>query len=668
MTAATPSPLVDMPADASGRRLGQLATTALGLVLCAWALTVDFPKVTNGGFFSDGATYYSLAHSLAADGDFAFRREDLQRVWREFVTGPEGIFLKRGRDVQGVRLTASMPFFAIDSTPDPDTSRLYYGKSFVYPLFAAPLVWLLGTNGFLVLHAILMTVCFGCGYAFLVARSSPLAALVFASAFLFASVAPVYMAWLTPDFFNLAMVFIAYFFWSYKEVAAGSPGPATSPARLGWLLGPRSDLVAAVFLGIATFSKPTHILLMGPLLALFVLRRQWLRGLGVGTVFAAVTAGFFAWNIAITGEWNYQGGEERSTFYSLDPDGPGPRLGGFPFQTDQHTFDATGTPRETNAVPVEVLTTADAVGDVFRRNLAYFFIGRHTGFVPYFFPGALAIALLLARPRQRPAWQWLTLAGGLGSAIFLILYMPFTYSGGGGPVGNRYFLGVYPVFLFLAPPLTRPRSALVALGVGALFTAQLVFNPFAVSVRPGEHTKRGLYRSLPVELTLLNDLPVNLSPSRSKQPLGGTPPLTAYFIDDNVYGREGEAFWVRGESRAEIMLRAPAATEGTPENPVVRSLRLPRLEVQLETGAVANRVTIDGGASSQTIDIPAHDRRSVSIEMPPGLPYKAYPDLPTNYVYLLAITSESGFIPMFTSGGRDARFLGIFVRLVPIYE
>ena len=50
-------------------------------------------------------------------------------------------------------------------------------------------------------------------------------------------------------------------------------------------------------------------------------------------------------------------------------------------------------------------------------------------------------------------WQWLTLAAGVGSAVVLLLYMPFTYSGGGGPVGNRYFLGTYGVFLFLVPPL-----------------------------------------------------------------------------------------------------------------------------------------------------------------------------------------------------------------------
>ena len=61
------------------------------------------------------------------------------------------------------------------------------------------------------------------------------------------------------------------------------------------------------------------------------------------------------------------------------------------------------------------------------------------------------VLFLLLRGGSDAAWGWLMLAGGVGSAVCLMLYMPFTYSGGGGPVGNRYFLGVYPVFLFLVP-------------------------------------------------------------------------------------------------------------------------------------------------------------------------------------------------------------------------
>ena len=73
-------------------RIGASASAAVGVVLLSCALTVNFTKVSYG-FFSDGATYYNLAQSLANDGDFAYRRDDLVRVWRDFPSGPEGIFL-----------------------------------------------------------------------------------------------------------------------------------------------------------------------------------------------------------------------------------------------------------------------------------------------------------------------------------------------------------------------------------------------------------------------------------------------------------------------------------------------------------------------------------------------------------------------------------------------
>jgi hypothetical protein len=580
-------------------------------------------------------------------------------VWREFPSGPEGIFLKRGRDVQGVSVARSVPFFHIDGPADWDAGRLYYAKSFIFPLFAAPFVWMFGTNGFLVFHALLMTLCYACAYAFLAARSHPIAAMLFAGVFLVASVVPVYMVWLTPDFFNLALVLTSYFFWSYKEVATDSPTVAQRAWSRVWLRGSRSDLVAAILLGVATFSKPTHIFLIAPLLVLSLVRRQWPRALVIGGSFAAVVGGLFAWNVAITGDWNYQGGD-RKTFYGI--------YGGFPFQNERATFDSVGEDRATDRVPLEVLTSRDAFVHVLRNNLVYFFLGRHHGFVPYFFPGVVAMGLFAMAKGQRRLFQWLALAAALGSALFLILYMPFTYSGGGGPVGNRYYLAVYPVFLFLTPPLASVTSALLGAGIGALFTANLTFNPFYVSVHPAEHPKAVPYRWLPAEMTLVNDLPVNVTPSKSRQPLGGEPPIMAYFLDDNAYARENDAFWVRGESRAELMLRAPVVMEPRDGQEVARPLLVPRMEVQLETGPVPNRVTIRSGAETQVVEVPASERRSVVVRMPDGVPYRRDPWVPTNYIYMISIASESGFIPMFQGGGRDARFLGVFVRLVPQYE
>ncbi len=649
-----PGPRLESASSISAWRLGVTATAGLGVVLVAWALTVDYTRVSVG-FFSDGATYYSLAHSLADDFDFEFRRDDLVRVWREFPSGPEGIFLKRGTDLD-VGLDGSFPFVHVTGRADTDATRLYYAKSFIFPLAAAPFVFFFGTNGFLVLHAMLMTLCFAAAYAFLVTRSPPHIALLFTVAFLLVSVAPVYMVWMTPNFFDLALVLFGYFFWAYKEAASGMP--AFNPHNR-WLFGKRSDVLSAVFLGIVTFSKPTHIMLIAPMLTLALLRRDWKRLLLIGGVYALVVGLLFGWNIAITGEWNYQGGDRR-TFYS--------GAGGFPFQSPDRTFDAIGQGRSTNEVPVELLSSRDTVINVFGHNLIYFLAGRHTGFAVYFFPGLMAIFLFFVTRGSRPAWQWLTLAAGLGSAIVLLLYMPFTYSGGGGPVGNRYFLSVYPVFLFVMPPLYRAASSLFAMGVSALFTAQLIVNPFHASFRPAEHTKAGVYRLLPVELSLLNDLPMNVTPSKVRQPLGGTPPVLAYFLDDNAYSREGDAFWVRGESRADLMLRAPVVTDTSQSTSAVRPLKIPRVQVTLETGPVPTRVRVRTAIDDQSVDIPVSSQATVVVEMGAGLPYKPYPDNPTNYVYALSIESNSGFIPLFQTGSRDSRFLGVFVRLVPLYE
>jgi hypothetical protein len=174
---------------------------------------------------------------------------------------------------------------------------------------------------------------------------------------------------------------------------------------------------------------------------------------------------------------------------------------------------------------------------------------------------------------------------------------------------------------------------------------------------------------LPAELTLLNDLPMNVSQSKVRVALGGVPPVLAYFLDDNVYGREADqAFWVRGASRAEFMLRAPVVTEVRPGGDVQRSLRIRQLEVRLETGAEANRVTLDAGGGAQVVDMPAHDQRSVTLQVADGVPYHVDPQYPMNYVYSMAVESQTGFVPMFAGGGGDSRYLGVRVRIVPHYD
>lgn len=622
------------PLGAAVRRIdpGIAAAATVALFLLGVAVSIDFPRAEQG-FKGDEATYYMLGHSLARDFDFAYERRDLIRVWEEY-TAPEGVFLKRGK-VNRFEGVDGFPWLRRISTDEPTETRLYFGKSFIYPLAAAPFVWLFGTNGYLVFHALLLALDVFVVYRWLAGRGSPASlAAGFAVVSLAGSVAPVYFVWLTPELFNLSLVLYAMFLWSREIEGQG-----------------RGTLLATVLVGIVTFSKPPHGLLIVPMLAMAAWRRQWLRGLAIGGIFAAVTGGLFALNFAITGEFNYQGGY-RKTFYSST---------GFPFANTWETFDNTARLHERSDLLVDTLANQHTL-DVFRRNVGYFFSGRHSGLVPYFFPGVVSLALFLAVKRERRGWQWLLLGTAAAAAVAIMLLTPYSWSGGGGPVGNRYFLAFYPLLLFLTPPLTSARVPLVALGVGALFTAKILLNPFWSSFNPGEHVKAGPLRLLPIEVTMLNDLPVNANPDRSRRLLAGE--VMSYFPDDNAYSPEGASFWIRGKSRADVILRAPLAK--LPEGGW-RGRRIARLSVQLDA-PIPNEVSIDTGRDDRTVTLAAGVPQTFTLEMPEGVPYRPY-ETPTSYVYVITVTTSNGFVPFLEAPpSNDSRFLGARVTLRPEFR
>jgi hypothetical protein len=166
--------------------------------------------------------------------------------------------------------------------------------------------------------------------------------------------------------------------------------------------------------------------------------------------------------------------------------------------------------------------------------------------------------------------------------------------------------------------------------------------------------------------------------------MAGTPRIFAFFLDDNAYPPEGEWFWVKGGSRADLLLRAPVreveelsggeeVSRAGPDGVVVAKryapYRLKQLRVEIRTGDVPNTVTIATGADRQTLHLDAHRNTVTTVRVEEGLPYRAHLDQPTSYVYTVSVTSATGFTPIFTQPGvADARFLGVLVRLVPMYD
>jgi hypothetical protein len=233
----------------------------------------------------------------------------------------------------------------------------------------------------------------------------------------------------------------------------------------------------------------------------------------------------------------------------------------------------------------------------FADNVLYFLLGRHTGLVLYMPFAVLSLALFLAHGR-RSAPRWLLLGAVTAVALFFLLLIAWNWQGGGGFVGNRYFVNVYPAFLFLVTRI-RPR-ALVAAGyaVAGLFVSPLVLAPFGL---PGPEPTlqmhvRGLpFRWFPLELTLRN------VPGYQRVPLG----------DFTMIGRRdvllplSERAWVHGATPVELHLVA--------DHP------LGPLAFEVTSAADHNRVELAMGGWRQAFDLGAGETRGVAIPQPSPL-------------------------------------------------
>ena len=617
---------------APGRHRGAAAAGfVLFVVAAAWALTADAIHVgpgVAGEIKGDDAVYVAAALSAAFDGNLSFERRDLERFEGLYHRGPEGIFLKRGKTLR-LRANASFPFIHIEKHPDPRTDRLYFGKALIYPLIAAPFVRAFGINGLLLLNVVLLAIAACCAYFFLAARSSSVGAALFTTAFFGATALPVYLVFWMPEILNVTLITVAYFLWAYREVA---------PAKR--LAGAWPQLAAAALLGLATYSKPfPNGLMVAPLVLAAWWRREWTRGIVLGVVAVAVTALSFAFNAAVTGEFNYQGGD-RQTFY-----------GSFPFDGSGDVWNRQARQVVTEGnVQIEVLTSGELPAR-FARNVDYFLAGRHFGFIPYFFPGVVAIAAWLFSSARRDPWRLMTFFVFVFSVVAMLLVWPFTWSGGGGPTGNRYLLGIYPALLFLMPPGNVAAASLLAWLGGALFTAKILLNPFIAAKYPYLTTERGAARRLPVELSMLTDLPVMLAgPTRARIPYGHNPTMLLYFLDQNSFPPEPPGMWVAGGRRTDIVVHT--------------NDRLDHLAVEAES-PISTVLTVSMGAES--VVVPLIPGKIATFNVPArGVLYERYV---RSYAYLLSATSSEGFVPVLrdpTAPARDYRNLGALLRFAAI--
>ncbi len=550
-----------------------------------------------------------MTQSLAQDGDLEYTKQDLYRYYKHFNAGPLGIFLKKGKE-----------------------GKIFYAKSFVYALFAAPFVKIFGINGFLVFHSVLLFLLLFMGYSYLRLGNSDNLALITTLTFIFASIAWIYFIWISPDFFNMVLIFSILFLCLYKTGLAEANkakelNQGSSFKR--FLLSDWSDYTASILAGVAVFSKPPNIVLLAPLVLIPIFKKKLFKTFAVLIIFLLTSAAFWGSNYLITEDWNYQGGE-RKTFYFK-----------YPLEKEDYTFDSLGKEM-----------TAEGYGQrhlfplkVSAYNAFYYFFGRFTGITWYFFP---AVAFLVLFFISRKKWtRWILLAALSAEIVIYIVLMPDNYAGGGGALANRYFLNIFPFFFFL-PPLKRNLKDLVSIWLAAcLFISPILITPWKSSQFPSTHAKKLPFKLFPVELTLVNNIPTNTNPNAFRQEVGTHPHIGwLHFLDDNFLPRlERNGFWTRGPYEAEMVLK----TYYPVEKLIFNLLNNPRMR---------NNITVEVEGQKKSLSL-GHKQWG-ALEFQPGKGFK----MRAIHLYKIKVKAEKGSIPYFEDETSDERrFLGVFFKI-----
>jgi hypothetical protein len=596
----------------TGRKIVLRAIAIIFIFALGFSLFANLPALYHNFLFADQAVYLAMTQSIAHDGDIEYTRKDLVRYTETIDSGPQGIFLKK--------------------VPD---GRVFFAKSWAYSLFAAPFVRVFGINGFPVFHSVLLLLVLLMGYAFLSLANPPETSLLGVLTFVFASVACVYFVWISPDFFNLCLVFSVVFLWAYKRRAGGleTAAEGARPGRLrAFLLSGGSDYLAAFLAGIAVFSKPPNVVLLLPLVLGPVLEKKIGRACLVLVFFVASAAVLFGTNYLLTSDWNFMGGE-RKTFYFE-----------FPFQKDGVTFDSTGHTMTSEGYFDRMLIPVKFIA----YNVVCYFVGRFTGLTWYFFPALLFLVLFFMGRRGRDGW--LLFAALAAEILIYIVLMPTNYGGGGGSLANRYFMNILPLFFFLPRTRIRGRSLAAAWIMAAIFIAQIVVVPYQSSASPASHAKRFPIRFLPLEMTLYNEFPTNTNPYGFRVPFG-TPPNegVAFFLNDNFNRRaEPDGNWTLGDKTLEMVFK----TKFEASRIVVRLTNSLRRDNTI-------KVTVDG--RTKKVVLQPKERGSLEFEVGRGFKVEQ------NYLHKIQIGAAKGSLPYYEDpASTDRREIGVFFQIEPV--
>ena len=424
---------------------------------------------------ADEPAYLLMALSLVEDGDLLVEADDFPRLLDSYPYLPtENLILMS----------------------DDGWNSIYFGKPYIYPFLTVPLVAVFGANGLVSFNALLFVLMLWCGARYLRRFNDEPRALLYSAAFFGLSPAWAYVFWLQPEILNMAAVTLA-FYLVFDNFGRSDPTSGTGASLVERLAIPLS----AASLAVGIYNKPVLLAFGLPLVFAIRQRRDLKSAAAWIAVLALAMLALAGGSILFTG---------HATAYL------GVARGGIQVETPQAAVEVIERLPQRLA---EASSTANSWSWVFRapptslrevgQSLGYFFWGRHTGMLLYM-PFAIVSCLFFLLHARRSSARWLTLLALATVALFFICVIPLNWHGGGGFVGNRYFLMAYPAFLFLVTKVSPGWLTLPGTAGAGLFLGTILFTPFGAPVplpTLQAHTRNPPFQAFPFDLSLRTTVP-----------------------------------------------------------------------------------------------------------------------------------------------------------------